>query len=94
MNISEGNAINTVLRWIIEEHTEAPEYVVDAAATLAGRASKALSAGLTASHVRKHIRALCESCGGVGQSPQLYSTAGHTHWTDCEDCGGTGQAKP
>lgn len=59
MNITEANQTNVVLRRLIEwERRQAPHNmpeVVEAAADLADRAYKALSAGLTGDDVRKQL---------------------------------------
>jgi hypothetical protein len=59
VNITEANAANVVLRRLIEhERRQAPHNmpdVVEAAAELAERSYKALSAGLTGDEVRRQL---------------------------------------
>lgn len=68
MNITEANAVNVVLRNLLDRHRfeeeeaaspedlfpEPPE-LIDAAAMLADRANKTLSAGLTGDQVRRQL---------------------------------------
>lgn len=90
MNVSEVNAVNALLRWVLDKprpgQQSAPEDEARRAAImLAGRADRTLSAGLTADAVARRWRSkvTCPVCGRTSWHPEDvrhgYCGACHAH---------------
>lgn len=91
MNITEANAVNTLLHNILDlpDHNGQPtplQRAEDAAALLADRANKALGAGLTGQQVRNQFDALavptCRVCG----CDDDHACPGGCRWTEADLC--------